>query len=156
MFSSDACCFRNGQLKQLNDGEGWEKEKHFIQTKTLEKFMQTIIKIKKTPENPTPYPFIYHFSQKRYPFHIPSISDKWCLFHIPCLELCILFDCCKSIHCFCFFFLHRNQSQKYPVHRRCLIFLFVPTPLHWRSVNPLRFILYHPRSTDFEKEIEGL
>ena len=24
----------------------------------------------------TPYPFIYHFSQKRYPFHIPSI-DKW-------------------------------------------------------------------------------
>ena len=24
----------------------------------------------------TPYPFIYHFSQKRYPFRIPSI-DKW-------------------------------------------------------------------------------
>ena len=22
MFSSDACCFRNGQLEQLNDGEG--------------------------------------------------------------------------------------------------------------------------------------
>ena len=55
-----------------------------------------------------------------------------------------------------FFFLHRNQSQKWPVHRRCLIFLFVPTPLHWRSINPLRFIFYHPRSVDFEKEIEGL
>ena len=37
MFSSDACCFRNGHLKQLNDGEGWGKQKHFIQTKTLEK-----------------------------------------------------------------------------------------------------------------------
>ena len=37
MFSSDACCFRNGQLKQFNDGEGWEKQKHFIQAKTLEK-----------------------------------------------------------------------------------------------------------------------
>ena len=37
MFSSDACCFRNGQLKQLNDGEGWEKQEHFIHAKTLEK-----------------------------------------------------------------------------------------------------------------------
>ena len=37
MFSSDACCFRNGQLKQFNDGEGWGKQKHFIQAKTLEK-----------------------------------------------------------------------------------------------------------------------
>ena len=42
----------------------------------------------------TPYPFIYHFSQKRYPFHIPSI-DKWYPFHIPCLELCNPFNCCK-------------------------------------------------------------
>ena len=93
-------------------------------------------KTKKTPENPTPYPFINHFSRKRYPFHIPSISDKWCPFQIPCLELCIPFDCCKSMYClFVFFFLHRNQSQKQPVHRRCFIFLFFPTPLHWRSVN---------------------
>ena len=37
MFSSDASCFRNGQLKQLKDGEGWEKQEHFIQAKTLEK-----------------------------------------------------------------------------------------------------------------------
>ena len=37
MFSSDACCFRNRQLKQLDYGEGWEKQKHFIQAKTLEK-----------------------------------------------------------------------------------------------------------------------
>ena len=34
---------------------------------------------------PTPYPFIYHFSRKRYPFHIP------------CLQLCIPFNCCKCI-----------------------------------------------------------
>ena len=37
MISSDACCFRNGKLKQLNDGEGWEKQEHFIRAKTLEK-----------------------------------------------------------------------------------------------------------------------
>ena len=46
------------------------------------------------PRGPTPYPFIYHFSRKRYPFRIPSI-DKWYPFHIPCLELCIPFNCCK-------------------------------------------------------------
>ena len=28
-------------------------------------------------------------------------------------------------------------------------------PLHWLSINPLRFIFYHPRSTDFEENIEG-
>ena len=43
---------------------------------------------------PTTYPFIYHFSRKRYPFRIPSI-DKWYSFLIPCLELCIPFNCCK-------------------------------------------------------------
>ena len=153
MFSSDACCFRNGQLKQFNDGEGWGKQKHFIQAKTLEKIYANQNENKKPPENPTPYPFIYHFSRKRYPFHIPSISDKWCPSHIPCLEFCIPFDCCKPMHCF---FLPSNQSQKQPVHRRCYIFLFVPTPLDWRSINPLRFIFYHPCSADFENEIEGL
>ena len=35
-----------------------------------------------------------NFSRKRYPFRIPSI-DKWYLFHIPCLELCIPFNCRK-------------------------------------------------------------
>ena len=30
------------------------------------------------------------------------------------------------------------------------------TPLHWQSINPLQFILYHPGSTDFEEKIEGL
>ena len=28
-------------------------------------------------------------------------------------------------------------------------------PLHWLSINPLRFIFYHPHSTDFEENIEG-
>ena len=46
------------------------------------------------PWGPTPYSFICHFSQKRYPFRFPSI-DKWYPFHIPCLELCIPFNCCK-------------------------------------------------------------
>ena len=35
-----------------------------------------------------------NFSRKRYPFRISSI-DKWYLFHIPCLELCIPFNCRK-------------------------------------------------------------
>ena len=30
---------------------------------------------------PTPYPFIYHFSRKRYPFRITSV-DKWYPFYI--------------------------------------------------------------------------
>ena len=30
------------------------------------------------------------------------------------------------------------------------------TPLRWRSINLLRFIFYHPRSTYFEEKIEGL
>ena len=46
------------------------------------------------PRGPTPYRFIYHFSRKRYPNRIPSI-DEWYPFHIPCLELCIPFNCCK-------------------------------------------------------------
>ena len=46
------------------------------------------------PRDPTPYPFIYQFSRKRYPFHIASI-DKMYPFHIPCLELCIPFNHCK-------------------------------------------------------------
>ena len=55
MFWSDACCFRNGQLKQFNDGEGWGKQKHFIQAKTLEKIHANHNENKKkTPENPTP------------------------------------------------------------------------------------------------------
>ena len=44
------------------------------------------------PRGPTPYPFIYHFSRKRYHFRTPSI-DKWYFFHIPRLELCIPFNC---------------------------------------------------------------
>ena len=43
------------------------------------------------PRGPTPNPFVCHFSQKRYSFRIPSI-DKWYLFHIPFLELCIPFN----------------------------------------------------------------
>ena len=68
MFSSDACCFRNGQLKQLNDGEGWGKQKHFIQAKTLEKFMQTRIKTKKLQKNPILTILYTIFHEKGTPF----------------------------------------------------------------------------------------
>ena len=46
------------------------------------------------PRSPTPYPFLYHFSRKRYPFSIPS-TDTWYPFHTSCLELSIPFNCCK-------------------------------------------------------------
>ena len=147
MFSSDACCFRNGQLKQLNDGEGWEKQEHFIHAKTLEKnsckpeWKQNKKHLQKIQPPALPFLLYTIFHEKGTPFNtlFRTLYPFW-LLYISAL----------------FFFLHRNQSQKWPVHRRCLIFLFVPTPLHWRSINPLRFIFYHPRSVDFEKEIEGL
>ena len=43
------------------------------------------------PPGPIPYPFLYYFWQKRYPFRITSI-DKWCTFHIHSLELNIPFN----------------------------------------------------------------
>ena len=100
------------------------------------------------------YYYFFFFSRKRYPFRIPSISDKWCPFHIPCLELCIPFDCCKCTVFFSFFYIEINLKNS--MYTDVLFFYFVPTPLHWRSKNPLRFISYHPRSADFEKEIESL
>ena len=43
----------------------------------------------------TPCPFIYHFSRKRFPFHLPCI-DKWYPFLLPSLlELFIPFNCCE-------------------------------------------------------------
>ena len=46
--------------------------------------------------NPLPFIFL-SFLRKSYPFRIPSV-DKWYLaFHIPCLELCIPFNCWKSL-----------------------------------------------------------
>ena len=128
MFSSDACCFRNGQLKQFNDGEGWGKQKHFIQAKTLEKIHGNQNENKKTSTKSNPYPFIYHSSHKRYPFHIPSINDKSCPFRIPCLELCVSFDCCKSMHCF--LFLHRKPFSKIAFTQTFFYFSF-------RSYRPL-------------------
>ena len=85
MFSTDACCFRNGQLKQLNDGEGWGKQKHFIQAKTLEKFMQTRIKPKKL-QKIQPLTILYTIFHKKGTLFIYLLS--------------VTFDCCKSIHCF--------------------------------------------------------
>ena len=60
-----------------------------------------------SPPRSSPYPFLYHFSRKRYPFSIPSV-DKWYPFHIPYLELWILFNCFK-----CAVLLNKNLSQKY-------------------------------------------
>ena len=48
------------------------------------------------PTGPTPYPFINHFSRKRYSFHKPSI-DKWYPFNIPCLELSSLLTAVNTL-----------------------------------------------------------
>ena len=49
-------------------------------------------------QSPTPFPFMYHFSRKSYPFRIPSSIDKWYPFHIPCLELSIPFTAVNAIY----------------------------------------------------------
>ena len=78
MFSSDACCFRNGQLKQLNDGEGWEKQKHFIQAKTLEKLHANQNQnIKKKLQKIQPLTLLYIiFHEKGTPFtYLLSVTN---------------------------------------------------------------------------------
>ena len=45
-----------------------------------------------------PFPFMYHFSRKRYPFRIPSSIDKWYPFHIPSLELSIPFTAVNALY----------------------------------------------------------
>ena len=61
--------------------------------------------------------------------------------------------------------LRAREKEKYNVCRHLwekwglLSFFFpqhYPLALSWRSINPLRFIFYHLRSTDFEEKIEGL
>ena len=47
------------------------------------------------PRGLSPYPFINHFWQRRYPFRLPSPDKRW-LFHIPSLEPCIPFSHRKS------------------------------------------------------------
>ena len=48
-------------------------------------------------QSSTPFPFMYHFSRKSYPFRIPS-SDKWYHFHIPCLELSTPFTAVNALY----------------------------------------------------------
>ena len=38
------------------------------------------------PRDPTPYPFIYHFRQKRYPFHLYLLLTDGAPFTIPSSE----------------------------------------------------------------------
>ena len=77
MFLSDACCFRNGQLKQLNDGEGWEKEKHFIQAKTLEKIHANQNENKQKLQKSQPLTLLYTiFHEKGTPFvYVLSVTN---------------------------------------------------------------------------------
>ena len=55
------------------------------------------------------------------------------------------------------FFSKTSASEARSARRKNKERLFssspTPTPLRWRSINPLRFIFHHPRSTDFEQKI---
>ena len=49
---------------------------------------------------------------------------------------------------------HRRAKRAREKERRLFFSSPTTTPLRWRSINPLWFIFYHPRSTDFEEKIE--
>ena len=75
--------------------------------------------------NPLPF-YQYHFLRKRYPFRITSI-DQWYPFHIPCIELCIPFNCCK---CTVFYIgiNHKNRtvSRRYKAKQFICLALLGP------------------------------
>ena len=51
---------------------------------------------------------------------------------------------------------HRGARERARTENKELSSSPATTRLRWRSINPLPFIFYHPRSTDFEEKIEGL
>ena len=63
------------------------------------------------PQGPTPHPFIYYLWQKSSSFYVPvPFIDKWYPFHIPNLEHCTPFNCCKcTVFKIC---LNKLQNQK--------------------------------------------
>ena len=75
---------RSGARVEL--GHAWQQRRkvHPGGGKVLNKYLYGEASLR----GPNPYPFIRHFSRKRYPFCIPSI-ENWLPFHIPCLKLCI-------------------------------------------------------------------
>ena len=105
--------------------------------------------------NAQPLTLLYTiFAQKRYPFHLPSI-DKWYLFHVPKLELCISFNCCKCTvsrqnqNIFLTFSVPQNGpvSPFYSPKRQ------ISLPFHWylNFWNPYPFIyLKTKKGTPFE------
>ena len=66
--------------------------------------------------------------------------------------------CTKTLFCFsyCSFRKHRGARERARKENKELSSSPTTTRLRWRSINPLRFMFYHPRSTDFEEKIEGL
>ena len=80
---------------------------------------------------PTPYPIIYHFWQKRYPFRIPSI-DQWCPFHITTLHLFltdVLMNCLLSIN------KSKPKTFSRLFHRHKMLFT------DWNSIFPYSLII---------------
>ena len=73
MFSSDACCFSNGQLKQLNDGEGLDSKTFYTGQNAWKKIHANQNKNKKKLqkiESPA-LPFLLYtiFHEKGTPFN---------------------------------------------------------------------------------------
>ena len=83
---SNSTCGNAAAYRQQADNDGRDpKAMGYILVQSpggggaLKKFLY----VEALPQGPTPYPFMHHFSRKRYPFRIPSI-EKWYSFHIPC------------------------------------------------------------------------
>ena len=100
------------------------KAKHFIQAKTLEK-IHTLTRMKTTKQKSrksNPLPFYIPFFTKKVP--LSYTCCKWFHFHIPCLELCIPFDCCKcSVF---FFYIEINLKNSLYIDVVLFFFSFVP------------------------------
>ena len=78
------------------------------------------MKKKKNSRKSNPLPFDISFFTKKVPLSYSFyLLQIWFHFHIPCLELCIPFDCCKSqlvssnnyLQMYCFFFTQKSISK---------------------------------------------
>ena len=91
--------FVNGQSLKSKPFPGWGKaslSSIYTNKKGKHGVRRGLSKVLHGRLRPKVQPLFYinHFWQKRYSFLKPSF-DKWNSFHIPCLELCISFNCCK-------------------------------------------------------------
>ena len=67
----------------------------------------------------------------------------------PCVSASGSLACIQTLFNFSFRSFQKHRRARERSER-------ATTPVHWRSINPPKFIFYYARSTDFEEQIEGL